>query len=202
MGQVCTVWWWPRFRCPMLCMRSTRTMGSFRVDIPEEALTTLELDFYELQQLMGVSLATEYVRCHDSIVRQDYWVPPFRDPLYGIVRGGWHSSRAWRVQYWFGQFPQAHTITPRHRHQCHRATRWQPQHPFQHRHHRQTRTRPPRRLLHPPLTSTPPCPLIFLLSSGAIPVAVGANSPADGHPLPIAAGVPDHCRSSILLTTN
>jgi hypothetical protein len=94
----------------MLWMRSTRTMGSFRVDIPEEALTTLELDFYELQQLMGVSLATEYVRCHDSIVRQDYWVPQFRDPLYGIVHGGWHSSRAWRVQYWFGQFFQAHTI--------------------------------------------------------------------------------------------
>jgi hypothetical protein len=95
----------------MRCMRSG-TMGTYRVNIPEEDLTTLDLDFYQLRRMIGPTLAEEYVRCHDYIVRHDYWVPPYRDPLYGVVLGGWHTSRAWRVQYLIGRYAWSHINAP------------------------------------------------------------------------------------------
>jgi hypothetical protein len=96
-------------RCPMPWMRSTQ--GTFYVEIPERFLTTLELDLFQLGKLIGTTLATEYIRDHDSIVIWD-WFGPYEDPYYGLIAGGWHGRRGWRVQYMHGRFAHVHLTAP------------------------------------------------------------------------------------------
>jgi hypothetical protein len=91
----------------MLCMRSA-DRGSYWAKMPEEALTTLELNFQQLRQLVGPRLAKDYTRCHEPIVRWDYWVPPSKDPFHGVIPGGWVTSHAWRVQYFIGRYARSH----------------------------------------------------------------------------------------------
>jgi hypothetical protein len=97
----------------MLCMSSAER-GTFWANIPEEALTTLELDHRQLRQLLGPAFAMEYMRCHDPIVRPGYWVQPFQDPwlVPDVRRGYWHTSHVWRVQYWLGRYVRNHEPIP------------------------------------------------------------------------------------------
>jgi hypothetical protein len=68
-----------RVHCPMVCMRSTE--GTFRVEIPESALYTAELDAHELRHLVGNDLALEYIRIHDDTVIWR-WFEPGLDQYY------------------------------------------------------------------------------------------------------------------------
>jgi hypothetical protein len=70
-------------------------------------LTTLELDFGELEQLMGRKLAEEYISLSESCLIWR-WDPYHRDPYYGTMHGGWSSRCGWRVQYMFGEFRKRH----------------------------------------------------------------------------------------------
>ena len=81
--------------------------GSYLVQIPESHLTTLELDYGELQQLLGKQLAMEYICCADDCLIWR-WSPQYQDTYHGVTRGGWQSFRGWRVQYMFGQFKKSH----------------------------------------------------------------------------------------------
>ena len=93
----------------MTCMRSTQ--GTFLVDIPESALTTVELDANELRTLVGEALALDYMRHHEVI---DVWrrFAPGVDTQNRIVPGGWTCRPGWRVQYKIGWYARAHHIVP------------------------------------------------------------------------------------------
>jgi hypothetical protein len=82
--------------------------GSYQVQIPESRLTTLELDYDEMVQLMGKQLAMEYICCADSCLIWR-WAPQYQDTYHGVTRGGWQCFRGWRVQYMFGEFKMSHS---------------------------------------------------------------------------------------------
>jgi hypothetical protein len=94
---------------PMPWVRSTRE--TFWVEIPDWDLITRELDWYELQQLVGTTLAAEYIRDHEAITIWR-WSGKSLNQYNRFEDAGYHSCPGWRVQYIYGRFAHVHNTTP------------------------------------------------------------------------------------------
>ena len=98
-------------------------VGTFDVNVPEAALTTVELDYPTLQQWFGVTLADEYVRVADPIVIYD-WIPPYWDSWYGVVvQGNYHGRAAGGCNTYMEGITRC--IMEHRGHQCHHRCRLQ-----------------------------------------------------------------------------
>jgi hypothetical protein len=91
-------------------MRSRQGSALF-VDIAEQDLVTMELNWEELQHLMGNEMASAYVLVSPMITIWR-WFDAHLDRNDVLVYGGWHGRRGWRVQYKWAFYEQAHALAP------------------------------------------------------------------------------------------